>query len=110
MHVGIICACLTQAKPFLRRHFPNFLGLSTNASQTNTRRNTTNVPNGTAISTTKDIPLGVLITGGKSKLGGDTDSQTGILDEDGILVLSEINVEEEVSKNGRDVYSSNKNY
>jgi hypothetical protein len=79
------------------------LGFSTNASQTNTRRNPTDVPNGTAMGTPNDIPLSVLITGGKSKLGGDTDSQTAILDEDGILVRSEINVEEELGNNGRDV-------
>jgi hypothetical protein len=86
------------------------LGFSTDASQTNTRRNPTNVPNETAISTPKDIPLAVLITGGKSTLGGDADSQRAILDEDGILVLSEINVEEEFGKNSRDVYNSNKSF
>jgi hypothetical protein len=94
---------LTQAKPFFRRHFPNLLGFSTNASQTNTRRNPTYVLNGTTISTPKDIPLAVFITGGKSKLGGDADSQRAILDEDSILVRSEINVEEKFSNNRRDV-------
>jgi hypothetical protein len=79
------------------------LGFSTNASQTNTRRNPTDVLNGTTISTPKGIPLAVLITGGKSTLGGDADSQRAILDEDGILVRSEINVEEEFGDNRRDV-------
>jgi hypothetical protein len=32
------------------------------------------------------------------------------MDEDGILVLSEVNVEEEFGKNGRDVYSSDKSF
>jgi hypothetical protein len=72
------------------------------ASQTNTRRNPTDVLNGTTIHTPKDIPLTVLITGGKSTLGGDADSQRAILDEDGILVRSEINVEEEFGDNHRD--------
>jgi hypothetical protein len=79
------------------------LGFSTNLSQTNTHRNPTNVLNGTTIRTPKDIPLVVLITGGKSTLGGDADSQRAILDEDGILVRSEINVEEEFGGNRRDV-------
>jgi hypothetical protein len=79
------------------------LGFSTNASQTNTRRNPTEAPNGTTTGNPKDIPLSVLITGGKSTLGGDSDSQTAILDEDGILVRSEINVDEEFGHSGRAV-------
>jgi hypothetical protein len=79
------------------------LGFSTHASQTNTRQNPTDVPNGTTIGTPRDIALAVLITGGKSTLGGDADSQKAILDEDGILVRSEINVEEEFGDNRRDV-------
>jgi hypothetical protein len=78
------------------------LGFSTGASQTNTLRNPTEAL-GTTTGNPKDIPLSVLITGGKSKLGGDSDSQTAILDEDGILVRSEINVDEEFGHNGRAV-------
>jgi hypothetical protein len=79
------------------------LGFSTNASETITRRNLSEALNGTTTGNPKDVPLSVLITGGKSTLGGDSDSQTAILDEDGILVRSEINVDEEFGHKGRAV-------
>ncbi|KAH7029959.1 hypothetical protein B0J12DRAFT_325101 [Macrophomina phaseolina] len=33
MHVAIICACLPEGKPFLRRHFPKVIGSSLNSHE-----------------------------------------------------------------------------